>query len=112
MPEPGDSRPAGKIIRPGVTRLEGSQVTRLRYLRGEPPEKFYPPGARREGIDGAVIVDLLINEGGMVVEAQVISESPPGRGFGLATLDTAKTYEFENTVGKLVLMSLVIEFLP
>ena len=101
-----------RLVRPEAVRLEGALVDRVRWLRGEPPAKFYPAEAKREGLDGSVVVDLLINEGGMVLEAQVISESPPGYGFGLAALDAAKTYEFDNTLRKLVLMSLVVQFLP
>jgi TonB family protein len=87
-------------------------VEQLRLLRGESPGKFYPAEARRRGLDGSVIVDLLINEGGLVVEAQVVSETPAGEGFGLAALDTVKTYEFRNALRKLVLMSLLVEFTP
>ena len=101
-----------KLVRPDAVRLEGSQVERVRWLRGEPPAKFYPAEAKREGLDGTVVVDLLINQDGLVLEAQVISESPPGHGFGIAALDAAKTYEFDNTLKKLVLMSLVVQFLP
>jgi hypothetical protein len=59
-----------------------------------------------------VIVDLLLNEAGQVLEAQVLNESPRGHGFGLAALDVAKTYEFANPLGRLVLFSLTIEFVP
>jgi TonB family protein len=84
----------------------------VKFLRGASPSTFYPRAARAQGLDGSAVVDLLINEGGLVVEAQVVSESPPDLGFGLAALDTAKTYEFENPLKRLVLLSLVIEFLP
>jgi hypothetical protein len=57
-------------------------------------------------------VDLLLNEAGQVLEAQVISESPRDMGFGLAALDTAKTFEFHNPLQKLVLLTVTIEFEP
>jgi TonB family protein len=73
---------------------------------------FYPAEARRKGLDGLVTVDLFVNELGLVVEAKVLTESPKGQGFGLAALDVAKTYEFENTLKKLVLISMTIQFQP
>lgn len=102
----------GHLVHPGAIRLEGARTEQLRLLRGRKPEEFYPARARAEHIDGTVIVDLLINAEGMVQEAQVISESPPGRGFGLAALDAAKTYEYDNPLHRLVLMAIVVGFEP
>jgi TonB family protein len=102
----------GKLVRPDAARLEGNRVKLVRFLRGDSVDKHYPAEARRAGIDGSVVVDLLINDIGLVQEAQVITEAPQGHGFGLAALDAAKTFEFDNTLRKPVLMSWVIEFLP
>ncbi len=96
----------------GALRLEGKATEQIRFLRGAAPEKFYPAKARSEGIDGAVLVDLLINDAGQVQEALVLSESPLGEGFGLAALDAVKTYEFENSLKRAVLMTLLVQFLP
>jgi hypothetical protein len=57
-------------------------------------------------------VDLLINAEGFVLEAQVISESPTGEGFGLAALDVVKTYEYFNDLKRQVLMAVTVSFLP
>jgi len=117
MSEPAADSPAGvllqgKLVRPGALRVEGAQTARLRWRRGEPAEKFYPPEARRKGLDGIVTVDLLINAEGFVLEAQVISESPTGEGFGLAALDVVKTYEYFNDLKRQVLMAVTVSFLP
>lgn len=96
----------------GAIRLVGAQTAKVRLLRSQPVEQFYPEEARRQGLDGIVIVDLLINEVGLVVEAEVLTESPKGQGFGLAALDVAKTYEFENTLKTLVLMAMTVQFQP
>ena len=96
----------------GAIRLVGTETTKVRLLRSHPVEEFYPAEARRKGLDGIVTVDLFINELGLVVEAEVLTESPKGQGFGLAALDVAKTYEFENTLKKLVLMAMTILFQP
>lgn len=102
----------GKIVRPDALRIEGREVARFKLLRGESPQQHYPAAAREQGLDGLVTVDLLLNENGQVLEAQVLGESPAGQGFGLAALDVAKTYEFANPLGRLVLFSLLIEFVP
>lgn len=104
--------PAGRIRNPKAMRLQGEDVNRLRLLRGEAPEKFYPPAAKAARLDGLVTVDLLLNEAGQVLEAQVINESPDDAGFGLAALDAAKTYEYENPFGRWVLIAITIQFLP
>lgn len=103
---------SGRIENPKALRVQGEQVTRFRLLRGDSPSEHYPAAARKEGIDGFVTVDVMINESGQVLEAQVISESPGGRGFGLAALDAAKTFEFENPLKRWVVFTLSIEFLP
>jgi TonB family protein len=102
----------GRLERPGALRLEGAAAQQLRLLRSAPLVTYYPPAARAKGLDGTVIVDLLINSAGQVLEAQVVSESPENEGFGIAALDAAKTYEFDNRTQREVLMSIVIEFLP
>ena len=102
----------GRIENLKALRVQGEQVTRFRLLRGDPLERHYPPAARQAGLDGFASVDVLINEAGQVLEAQVISESPQGKGFGLAALDAAKTFEFENPLRRWVVFTLNIEFLP
>ena len=102
----------GRLVRADALRIEGKQTAQLQLRRGQSAEKFYPAEARRKGLDGIVTVDLLINAEGFVVEAQVISESPAGEGFGLAALDVAKTYEYFNALKRQVLMAVTVEFLP
>lgn len=101
-----------RLERPDARRLTGDDVLRLALLRGDTPQQHYPAAARKAALDGSVVVDLYINEAGQVLEAQVIAESPPGQGFGLAALDTAKTFEFANTFGTRLLIAYTIEFLP
>lgn len=101
-----------RLATPGAVRLEGEQVNRLRLLRGDTPAQHFPAEARRQALDGQAVVDLLVNEAGQVVEAVVLSEAPPDQGFGLAALDTAKTFEFQNSLNKLALISMTLEFLP
>jgi TonB family protein len=102
----------GPLVRPGARRVKGEEAARIRLLRGPSPSLFFPAAAKEAGVDGRVSVDLLINEKGLVVEAQVIDESPPGMGFGLAALDAVRSYEFENPFMQLVLMTLQVQFEP
>jgi len=101
-----------RLQKAGAVRIEGAETAKLRLLRAHPVEQYYPAKARQEGLDGLVVVDLLINVEGQVLEAKVITESPPDKGFGLAALDVAKTYEFDNALKKLVLMSMTVQFQP
>ncbi|HTY50703.1 MAG TPA: energy transducer TonB [Steroidobacteraceae bacterium] len=97
---------------PDILRVEGAQAARFRLLSGDRPGKYYPPAARRKRIDGHVVVDLLLNDQGQVMEAQAVSVIPPGMGFRLAALDLAKTYQFANPLKRMVLMTILVEFLP
>lgn len=103
---------AGKLQRPEALRVQGAQVSKLRRRRGDEPEQHYPAQARAQGIDGLVMVDLLITIEGFVQEAQVVSESPADAGFGLAALDVVKTWEFDNDLRRLVLLTVSVSFLP
>jgi TonB family protein len=108
------SRPAHaqKLQRPEALRLDSKQIAQLKMKRGDTAEQHYPAAAKRDAVDGVVSVDLLLNVEGQVQEAQIVSESPSGFGFGLAALDTAKTFEFVNTYKRPVLLSWDFAFLP
>lgn len=102
----------GRLQRPDALRVQGQQVSKLRRRRGDEPEAHYPAEARAQGLDGLVMVDLLVTPEGFVQEAQVITESPADAGFGLAALDVVKTWEFDNDLRRLVLMTVAVSFLP
>jgi TonB family protein len=103
---------AQRLENPKALRLQGEQVNLLTLQRGDAPEKHYPAAAKKAALDGVVVVDVLLNEAGQVLEAQVVSELPQEAGFGLAALDTVKTFEFHNPLRRWVLLALTIEFLP
>jgi TonB family protein len=115
LPAPGPAKRValtGTLQRPDALRVQGAQVARLRRRRGDEPEQHYPAEARSQGLDGLVMVDLLITTEGYVQEAQVVTESPADAGFGLAALDVVKTWEFDNDLKRLVLMTVAVSFLP
>jgi TonB family protein len=103
---------AQRLIRPEALRLSDKQVEQLKLRVGDTPEQHYPAAAKRDAVDGLVVVDLLLNIEGQVLEAQVVAESPRGFGFGLAALDTAKTFEFDNPFKRQVLLAWQVAFLP
>jgi TonB family protein len=111
-PADGGLAVTGRLQRPDALRVQGSQLAKLRRRRGDEPEAHYPAQARAAGIDGLVTVDLLITPEGYVQEAQVVTETPAGQGFGLAALDVVKTWEFSNDLKRLVLMVVSVSFLP
>ena len=110
--QPASQNLTGKLVRPDAIRVTGKDAGRFRLKSGDTPEHHFPRAAKKEGWEAVVSVDLLLNERGEVLEAQIIRESPSGLGFGLAALDTAKTFVYENPLKKLVLMSIDITFLP
>jgi TonB family protein len=103
---------AQRLVRPGARRLTEKEVLQLEMKAGDTAEQHYPVRAKRDAVDGIVLVDLLLNVEGQVLEAQVVAESPTGFGFGVAALDTAKTFEFINPFKSEVLFSREIAFLP
>jgi TonB family protein len=104
--------PTGKLVRPDAVRVTGKQAERFRLRRGDTAAEHYPEAARKAAVDGKVVVDLLLNEGGQVLEAQIVAESPQGFDLGIAALDLAKTFEYVNPLKRLVLMSITVEFVP
>jgi protein TonB len=46
----------------------------------------YPPIAKRSGIEGRVILELFIDQNGMVQQIRVMREEPPDRGFAEAAV--------------------------
>ncbi|MEO8313554.1 MAG: TonB family protein [Pseudomonadota bacterium] len=98
--------------RPDARRLTEKESKQLELKAGDKAFDHYPEAAKRDAIDALVVVDMLLNAEGQVLEAEVAAESPPGFGFGLAALDTAKTFEFRNTFKRRVLLTWQFEFLP
>jgi TonB family protein len=93
-------------------RLTEKEIKQLELKAGDNAFDHYPAAAKRDAIDGLVVVDMLLNVEGQVLEAQVASEAPAGFGFGLAALDTAKTFEFRNPFRQRLLLTWQFEFLP
>ena len=55
--------------------------------------KVYPEAARREGIEGSVLLALLIDPAGRVIDAQVLRSL--GRGLDEAAMGAARQFRFK-----------------
>lgn len=53
----------------------------------------YPPGARKQGIEGYVLVSVLIDEAGQVEDARVVESTPQGV-FDQLVLEAIRGWEF------------------
>lgn len=58
------------------------------------PNPVYPEVARKFGIKGSVLVQVLISEKGDVIDVKVLQENPKGKGFADSVIKTVKTWKF------------------
>jgi protein TonB len=86
-PEPSDVKPyrAEHYAPP-------TEVTTLPRPIGEcqPAQDEYPEAARRSGLEGKVVLRLLLDADGRIAEATVLQD--PGHGFGAAAVETVKRH--------------------
>jgi bla regulator protein blaR1 len=68
-------------------------VTGGEVLQQQAPQ--YPRAATRQGHEGSVEVRFLVDENGRVRDAEVISESPKGYGFGEEAIRAVEQWRFE-----------------
>jgi TonB family protein len=75
-------------------------------------EQYYPPQAKRQGIEGIVTVALKIDEQGNVVDARSIDEMPanPEWGFAEAAARVALTIRFSNPRGVPATRNIKVKF--
>lgn len=68
-----------------------------RFLSGDMDlEKYYPPEAKRLGIEGVVTVQLQVDADGATVGSTVIVEEPADLGLGAAAQALVSTFRFTN----------------
>jgi outer membrane biosynthesis protein TonB len=51
--------------------------------------QFYPKGAEKHGVEGAVTVAVTLDREGRATDPQVLHEAPPDMGFGAAASSLA-----------------------
>lgn len=59
-------------------------------------EKWYPEAAKRAGVDGLVQITVTLDEAGRASDTLVISEYPPGMGFGAAASGLVHGFTYAN----------------
>jgi TonB family protein len=92
---PGGAAPQAPVVaRPVADALvPASDLSRKPQLPGSDPCRgFFPAGAQDDVGDVAVIVT--INKAGRVTNAQLLSETPTGQGFGVAARTCLKNQQF------------------
>lgn len=87
---PGDRPPETPIAAPANVIREPYQVKVPKIVRRVAPE--YPPSAIAMGLKGRVVVQLVVNEAGHVVDAQIMSTT--NAIFNEAALRAVRQWEF------------------
>lgn len=107
----------GPLTSPSVERgrvldVADPGVTRPALLAQEPPH--YPPAALRRGIGGSVVLGVIVDETGAVVEASVVRVTPRHMGFEEAATRHVKSRRYlpatKDDVPVRVRMTVVVEF--
>lgn len=103
---------AAPVERGDLVDVADASVTRPALLTQEPPR--YPPVALRRGIEGSVVLDVLVDETGAVVEASVVRVTPRHMGFEEAATRHVKSRRYrpatKNDVPVRVRMVIAVEF--
>lgn len=76
-------------------------VGETNWLRRPTPTQLadaWPAAARAAGATGKVLMDCLLAYDGGLKDCRVISETPPGMGFGAAALGLARLYQLQPMV--------------
>lgn len=79
------------VLEQEVQPLPTYQVTTLPRIRSQ-PQPNYPPALRTAGIEGDVILELLIDAEGNTVEATIVESSNPD--FNAAALEAGRAVKF------------------
>ena len=59
--------------------------------------RYYPPAALAAGIEGQTVIECLVDDDGHLHTCAVVEESPPGHGFGDASLRLATNFRMAPT---------------
>jgi TonB family protein len=66
---------------------------------GNDLRKYYPPEARRKGINGLVQIRVTLDGTGRATDTLILSETPVGLGFGAAASELAHKFRYLNQTG-------------
>jgi TonB family protein len=78
------------------TPAPAAQITNPDWLRKPSPDdisRYYPKAAQQRGVGGRVRVRCGLANDGVLNDCVVLSEAPPGYGFGEAALNVASRFQ-------------------
>ncbi|MEM1025102.1 MAG: energy transducer TonB [Myxococcota bacterium] len=85
---------AGELLGGGQDVVHtGDTVDKKPQPTSQPPGSF-PPSARKRGVEGYVLLSVLVNKNGKVSEARVLESKPPGE-FDEAALAAIRSWTFQ-----------------
>ncbi|HTQ79539.1 MAG TPA: TonB family protein, partial [Thermoanaerobaculia bacterium] len=93
--EPRETAPAPSV-RPGDLAMSGPGVVPPELVSFSKPE--YPPVARRMGVEGTVVVSVLVDENGRVEDAKLTSPIPQNVGINEAAVKAARAAHYKPAV--------------
>jgi TonB family protein len=98
--QPAVEKPATPYA-PIIAPPKEGEVVAYRDLSKKPefvkkgiPNPDYPEVAKRFGVKGSVLVQVLISEKGDVIDVKVLQENPKGKGFAQSVIKAVKTWKF------------------
>lgn len=62
---------------------------------GSDLERYYPQRARDQGIEGSAVIECSVGADGRLSACAVVSETPPGSGFGQASIRAAAKFRMK-----------------
>lgn len=103
---------------PTAARVADSQDTQFGMSTAEPHivssgsqmERWYPQEAKRAGTEGLVQIAVTLDEAGRPYDTVVLSEYPPGVGFGAAASGLAHDMTYANPTGHPATLTFRVKF--
>lgn len=77
---------------PAATAATSSDA---KYIPVYVPQPKYPPRARRRGVEGYAVVELIITKIGGVRDVKLVEENPANKGFGKYAMRAAKRLKYK-----------------
>lgn len=62
---------------------------------GSDLERYYPQRARDQGVEGSAVIECSVGADGRLSACAVVSETPPGSGFGQASIRAAAKFRMK-----------------
>jgi beta-lactamase regulating signal transducer with metallopeptidase domain len=103
----------GEPSAPASTTAEapfGMKSAEPHIVSSGPLERWYPQEAQRKHVNGLVRIAVSLDAAGRLVDAQVISETPDGMGFGTAAAGLVHEFTYANPTGHPTTFSFNVKF--